>query len=49
MQISSLPINSSLQNNLENCIQGPLFDAIVSEMAANKIEKLLMISDFNEN
>ena len=31
------------------CIQGPLFDATVSEMAANKIEKLLMISDFNEN
>jgi hypothetical protein len=26
-----------------------LFDAIVSEMAANKIEKWLMISDFNEN
>jgi hypothetical protein len=32
-----------LIGNDENCIQGPLFDATVSEMAANKIEKLLMI------
>jgi hypothetical protein len=36
-----------LIGNDENCIQGPLFDATVSEMAANKIEKWLMISDLN--
>jgi hypothetical protein len=66
MQFSSLPINSSLQNNprykfslkLENteligndeiCIQGHFYVATNFKMAANKIEKLLMISDFNEN
>ena len=41
--------SEELIGNDENCIQGPLFDAIVSEMAGNKIEKLLMFSDFNEN
>jgi hypothetical protein len=41
--------SEELIGNDENCIQGPLFDATVSEMAANKIEKLLMNSDFNEN
>jgi hypothetical protein len=33
----------------ENCIQGHFFDANVSKMAAKKIGKLLMVSDFNEN
>jgi hypothetical protein len=35
--------------NDKNCIQGHFYDATVSKMAANKIEKLLMVSDFNEN
>jgi hypothetical protein len=33
----------------ENCTHGHFYDATVSKMAANKIEKLLMVSDFNEN
>jgi hypothetical protein len=56
MPISSLPTNTSLQNtpryqfsNDENCIQDHLCDATVSKMAAKKISKLLMVSDFNEN
>jgi hypothetical protein len=32
-----------------NCFQGNFYDATVSKMAANKIDKLLMVSDFNEN
>jgi hypothetical protein len=40
-----VPHFKELIGNDENCIQRPLFDATVSEMAANKIEKLLMISD----
>ena len=35
--------------NDENCIQGHFYDATVSKMAANKIDKLLMVSDVNEN
>jgi hypothetical protein len=31
--------SEELIGNDEICIQGPLFDATVSEMAANKIEK----------
>jgi hypothetical protein len=38
-----------LIGNDENCIQGNFYDATVSKMAANKIGKLLMVSDFNEN
>ena len=38
-----------LIGNDENCIQGHFYDATVSKMAANKIGKLLMVSDFNEN
>jgi hypothetical protein len=33
----------------ENCIRGHFYDATVSKMAANKIVKLSMVSDFNEN
>jgi hypothetical protein len=68
MQFSSLPINSTLQNNPryqfslisetidveligkdENCIQGHFYEATIFKMAANKIVKLSMVSDFNEN
>jgi hypothetical protein len=59
MQFSSLSINSSLQNNPryseelvgndEICIQGHFYEAIIFKMAANKIVKLSMVSDFNEN
>jgi hypothetical protein len=38
----------SLIGNDENCIQGHFYDVTVSKMAGNKIDKLLMISDFNE-
>jgi hypothetical protein len=38
-----------LIGNDENCIQGHFYDATVSKMAVNKIDKLLMVSDFNEN
>jgi hypothetical protein len=37
-----------LIGNDENCIQGHFYDATVSKMAAYKIGKLLMVSDFNE-
>ena len=33
----------------ENCIQGHFYDATVSKMAANIINKLVMVSDFNKN
>jgi hypothetical protein len=33
----------------ENCIQGHVYDGTVSKMAANKIGKLLMVSDVNEH
>ena len=33
----------------ENCIQGHVYDGTVSKRAANKIGKMLMVSDFNEN
>jgi hypothetical protein len=38
-----------LIGNDENCTQGYFYDATVSKMAANKIDKFLMVSDFNEN
>jgi poly(3-hydroxyalkanoate) synthetase len=38
-----------LIGNDENCIQGHFYNATVSKMATNKIDKLLMVSDFNEN
>ena len=38
-----------LCRNIHRCIQGYYYDATVSKMAANKIEKLSMVSDFNEN
>ena len=41
--------SEELIGNDENCIQGHFYDATVSKMAANKINKLLMVSDFNEN
>jgi hypothetical protein len=57
MQFSSIPINSSLQNNprykfslkSENIEILPILSAAIFKMAANKIGKLLMVSDFNEN
>jgi hypothetical protein len=42
-------LKKELIGNDKNCIQGHFDDAIVSKMAANKIDKLLMVSDFNEN
>jgi hypothetical protein len=36
-----------LIGNDENYIQGHFYDATVSKMAANKIDKLLMVSDNN--
>jgi hypothetical protein len=41
--------SEELIDNDGNCIHGHFYDATVSKMAANKIDKLLMISDFNEN
>jgi hypothetical protein len=38
-----------LIGNDENCIQGHFYDATVSKIAADKIDKLLMVSDFNDN
>jgi hypothetical protein len=32
-----------------NCIQGNFYNATVSKMATKKIDKLLMVSDFNDN
>jgi hypothetical protein len=50
MQFSSLPINSSLQNNPRYQFSLNHFDeAIIFKMAANKIVKLSMVSDFNEH
>jgi hypothetical protein len=43
MQFSSLPINSSLQNNLRYRV------IFFFKMAANKIDKISMFSNFNEN
>jgi hypothetical protein len=40
--------SEELIGNDENCIQGHFFDATVSKMAANKIDKLLMVSDFKK-
>jgi hypothetical protein len=44
----STKFQCSLIGNDENCIQGHFYDVTVSKMAGNKIDKLLMISDFNE-
>jgi hypothetical protein len=41
--------SEELIGNDENCIQGNFYDASISKKAANKIGKLLMVSDFNEN
>ena len=41
--------SEELIGNDENCIQGHFYDATVSKMAVNKIGKLLMLSEFNEN
>jgi hypothetical protein len=41
--------SEELIGNDGNCIHGHFYDATVSNMAANKIDKLLMVSDFNEN
>jgi hypothetical protein len=38
-----------LIGNDEYCIQGHFYDATVSKMATNKIDKLLMVSYSNEN
>jgi hypothetical protein len=40
---------SLVEINDENCIQDHFYDATVSKMATNKIGKLIMVSDFNEN
>ena len=44
----SAKFQCSLIGNDENCIQGHFYDVTVSKMAGNKIDKLLMNSDFNE-
>jgi hypothetical protein len=41
--------SEELIGNDENCIRGHFYDATVSKMAVNKIGKLLMLSEFNEN
>jgi hypothetical protein len=41
--------SEELIGNDENCTQGHFYDATVSKMAANKIDKLLMVFDFNVN
>jgi len=38
-----------LISNDKSCIHGHFYDTTVSKMAANKIGKLSMVSDFNEN
>jgi hypothetical protein len=37
-----------LIGNDENAIQGHFYDATISKMATNKIDKLLMVFNFNE-
>jgi hypothetical protein len=54
MQFSSLPINSTLQNNprYQFSLKSETIDnltILLAAISANKIEKLLMVSDFNEN
>jgi hypothetical protein len=41
--------SEELIGNGENWIHSYFYDATVSKMAANKIDKLFMVSDFNEN
>ena len=41
--------SEELIGNDEICIQGHLYEATNFKMAANKIVKLSMVSDFNEN
>ena len=41
--------NEELIGNDDNCIQGHFYDTTVSNMATNKIYKLSIVSDFNEN
>ena len=41
--------SEELIGNDEICIQGHLYEATFFKMAANKIVKLSMVSDFNEN
>ena len=41
--------SEELNGNDEICIQGHLYEATNFKMAANKIVKLSMFSDFNEN
>jgi hypothetical protein len=47
--ISEFRAPTELIGNDENGIQGHFNDATVSKTVANKIDKLLMVSDFNEN
>ena len=49
MHSGSLIFSKWPRQNRQNCIQGHFYDATVSKMAANKIDKLLMVSNFNEN
>jgi hypothetical protein len=48
MQISSLPTNELVGNDAI-CLQAHFDEAIIFKMAANKIVKLSMVSDFNDN
>jgi hypothetical protein len=41
--------SEELVGNYEICIQGHFYEATIFKMAANKIVKLSMVSDFNEN
>jgi hypothetical protein len=49
MQFSRLFWSEELIGNDEICIQGHFYEATNFKMAANKIVKLSMVSDFNEN
>jgi hypothetical protein len=42
-------LSEELVGNDEICIQGHFYEATIFKMAANKIVKLSMVSDFNEN
>ena len=41
--------SEELIGNVKNCIQGHFYETTIFKMAANKIVKLSMVSDFNEN
>jgi hypothetical protein len=42
-------ITKEFVGNDEICIQGHFYEATIFKMDANKIVKLAMVSDFNEN